>query len=260
MGSKVSLYWTAVRRHWTSVLVTWGTGLGLAFGLNAVGVVKRWPWWAIAALLVLGLFVAQFRAWREEHVAHDDLKERHDYLKTKHDEVVASHAATVQSLHERLDKRPVHDLHETNLRASVDTLKASIERGAVPRYGEPDRFVLREAFEAHFADCAEEIKAYRDASAREKIAEDVWTKNFDDAIVVHGLDQPPLHAADLRNVLLASAKKAIFAESGREREDALPRWWHPSRDMGADLREERRMFRFPTARSLTISLKRSRRN
>lgn len=58
-------YVEAVLRHWTAVLVTWLGGLGLITGASLLGAV-HWPGGALLLVVVVGLEVAQYRAWREQ--------------------------------------------------------------------------------------------------------------------------------------------------------------------------------------------------
>jgi hypothetical protein len=65
-GDSFSEYRTAVLAHWKAVLITWAAAAGILAGISVVSAL-RWPLWLWVLVLALGLIVAQFRAWQEQH-------------------------------------------------------------------------------------------------------------------------------------------------------------------------------------------------
>ena len=131
-------YFNAVRKHWVSVAITGGVPAGIGLGLVIANASLALPWWGWLNLAGLGVFVAQYLAWRD--VAKD-----RDQLRAELEALVGERAAA----------KPIPSEHVAELKAMLQRVQRAVQNHGPIAYGDGPHereAIFQEAFNTHYPD------------------------------------------------------------------------------------------------------------
>lgn len=143
-----------------------------------------------------------------------------------------------------LAKKPIHSIHETNLRGSFSYLIRSVGNNEEIRYGDPDRPVLGPTFAIHFPECAEAIRGYEASREAQAAALVTYEERFAALAIERGFDEPPYLRPEARNMVWAVLRRAV---RGEEFDDLD--WQHG--DAGREFRVFSRTHTWPVTESVS---------